>query len=443
MKPKTMIQKEVARLSATLRPISPKQTEWAYTNCVEHIAYRTKSGMLTCPDCGHTWKSGDGTLCDTLEGCICPHCGAELKVQDTRRRTQKGVRYFCILTTCRRYQVIRVAQAHYSSKKGEPMKFYCTEVVQRWISPDGKVTDMALLRTFPSYYCDQWSLYSDMEVRPYNSLYDDVCKWSEVYPLIRTIPQLRRNGFKGDFYGISPVLLFKRLLSDTRIETLLKSGEIEDMKYFILNPHNAEMLWASYLIARRHHYKINNLELWCDYLQMLNNLGQDIRNPKNICPADFIDAHDKAMRRIEAKRMKERNENERRWEAERRDREQRKLLEEKQREDDFKAMKSKFFGLVISDNEITVKVLESIEEYYEEGKAQNICVFGAGYYTKAESLVLSARIGDRIIGTVEVDLQTLRMVQCHGKGNLNTPYHDRIVDLVNSNAQLIKARMTA
>lgn len=399
--------------------------------------------MLTCPDCGHSWKSGDGTLCDTLEGCICPHCGAELKVQDTRRRTQKGVRYFCILTTCRGYQVIRVAQAHYSSKKGEPMKFYCTEVVQRWISPDGKVTDMALLRTFPSYYCDQWSLYSDMEVRPYNSLYDDVCKWSEVYPLIRTIPQLRRNGFKGDFYGISPVLLFKRLLSDTRIETLMKAGEIEDMKYFILNPQNADMLWASYLIARRHHYKINSLELWCDYLQMLNNLGQDIRNPKNICPADFIDAHDRAMRRIEVKRMNERTENERRWEAERRDREQRKLLEEKQREDDFKAMKSKFFGLVISDNEITIKVLESIEEYYEEGKAQNICVFGAGYYTKAESLVLSARIGDRIIETVEVDLQTLRVVQCHGKGNLNTPYHDRIVDLVNSNVQLIKARMTA
>lgn len=443
MKPKTMIQKEGARLSATLRPISPKQTEWAYTNCVEHIAYRAKSGMLTCPDCGHSWKSGDGTLCDTLEGCICPHCGAELKVQDTRRRTQKGVRYFCILTTCRGYQVIRVAQAHYSSKKGEPMKFHCSEVVQRWISPDGKVTDMALLRTFSSYYCDQWSLYSDMEVRPYNSLYDDVCKWSEVYPLIRTIPQLRRNGFKGDFYGISPVLLFKGLLSDTRIETLMKSGEIEDMKYFILNPHNAEMLWASYLIARRHHYKINSLELWCDYLQMLNNLGQEIRNPKNICPADFVDAHDRVMRRIEAKRMKERTENERRWEAERGDRVERKRLEEKQREDDFKAMKSKFFEMVISDNEITVKVLECIVEYYEEGKAQNICVFGAGYYTKAESLVLSARIGDRIIETVEVDLQTLRMVQCHGKGNLNTPYHDRIVELVNSNAQLIKARITA
>ena len=101
MKPKTKIQKEVARLSATLRPITEAQERWAYRHRIEHIAYRAKSGILTCSLCGHSWKSGDGTLCDTLEGCICPHCGAELKVQDTRRRTQKGVRYFCILTTCR------------------------------------------------------------------------------------------------------------------------------------------------------------------------------------------------------------------------------------------------------------------------------------------------------------------------------------------------------
>lgn len=347
------------------------------------------------------------------------------------------------MTVCGGFQVIRVAQAHFSSKKGEPMKFYCNEVVQRWISPDGKVTDMALLRTYPSYYCDQWSLYSDMEVRPHNSLYDDVCKWSEVYPLVRTIPQLRRNGFKGDFHDISPVLLFSRLLSDTRIETLMKSGDFEDMKYFILNHGNADKFWASYLIAKRHHYKINSLELWCDYLQMLENLGQDIRNPKNICPEDFIDAHDKANRRIEAIRQKAMTAAERHREAERRERDQRILLREKQREDDFKAMKSKFFGLVISDNEISVKVLESIEEYFEEGRTQNICVFGAGYYSKAETLVLSARIGNKIIETVEVDLRTLRVIQCHGKNNRNTPYHDRIVDLVNANSKLIKERMTA
>lgn len=146
---------------------------------------------------------------------------------------------------------------------------------------------------------------------------------------------------------------------------------------------------------------------------------------------------------IEAKRQKVMTAAERHREAERRERDQRILLQEQQREDDFKAMKSKFFGLVITDNEISVKVLESIEEYFEEGRTQNICVFGAAYYSKAETLVLSARIGNKIIETVEVDLRTLRVIQCHGKNNRNTPYHDRIVDLVNANSKLIKERMTA
>ena len=167
------------------------------------------------------------------------------------------------------------------------------------------------------------------------------------------------------------------------------------------------------------------------------------RNPKNICPDDFIEAHDNAHRRIEAKHRKEYAEAERRREIERREREQRRLLQEQQREEDFKALKSKFFGLIITDNEISVKVLESIEEYYEEGNVQNICVFGSEYYKKADSLILSARIDGKIIETVEVDLQTLKVVQCHGRNNEDTEYHKRIIDLVNSNAKLIRERMTA
>ncbi len=46
MKPKTKIQKEVARLSANLRPISATQIDWAYRHCVEHIGYRTKKGNI-------------------------------------------------------------------------------------------------------------------------------------------------------------------------------------------------------------------------------------------------------------------------------------------------------------------------------------------------------------------------------------------------------------
>ena len=111
--------------------------------------------------------------------------------------------------------------------------------------------------------------------------------------------------------------------------------------------------------------------------------------------------------------------------------------------EDFIANKSKFFGLVITDEEIIVKVLESIDEYYNEGKTQGICVFGSGYYKKADTLILSARIGDEIIETVEVDLRTLEVVQCHGKHNQDTEYHERIIDLVNKNANLIRERMKA
>ena len=130
-------------------------------------------------------------------------------------------------------------------------------------------------------------------------------------------------------------------------------------------------------------------------------------------------------------------------EIERREREQQRLLKEKENEDTFIALKSKFFGLVITDNELTIKVLESIEEYYEEGKQQDICVFGAGYYRKENTLILSARIDGQIVETVEIDLRTLKVVQCHGKYNKDTEYHDRIINLVNSNAKLIRERMTA
>lgn len=442
MKPKTALQKQVAKLSATLRPISSVQTEWAYKHCIEHIAYRTKNGTTACPDCGHVWHT-KGTLVDTLCGCSCPNCGTELKVQETRKRTQNQTSYFSVITTCKGFQVIRVAQVRYESRKGEPMRFYCSEVVQRWISPDAKVTDMALLRGFTFCYCDVWALDSDMEIRPHNSLYDDVVALSDVYPRMSILPQLKRNGFKGNFHGVSPLRLFNALLSDPRIETLMKAGEIEEMKYFLSNRTTADNLWASYLIAKRHHYKINNIGMWCDYLMMLKNLGKDIRNPKNICPQDFIEAHDRTTRMIDAKRDKAIAERMRQTEIAQREREQQQLLQEKEREEEFKALKSKFFGLVISDNEICVKVLESIDEYYEEGKKQDICVFGAGYYLKADTLILSARIDGQIVETVEVDLRTLKVVQCHGKYNKDTEYHDRIINLVNSNAKLIRERMTA
>ena len=71
------------------------------------------------------------------------------------------------------------------------------------------------------------------------------------------------------------------------------------------------------------------------------------------------------------------------------------------------------------------------------------CVYTNAYYNDENSLILSARIDGERIETVEVDLQTLKVVQSRGVCNSNTEYHDRIIKLVEDNAEQIRQRMEA
>lgn len=62
MKPKTPIQKEVIRLSATLPELTNAQRTYAFHHCFKHYGRRTAKGVITCTECGHAWKSGH-SLC--------------------------------------------------------------------------------------------------------------------------------------------------------------------------------------------------------------------------------------------------------------------------------------------------------------------------------------------------------------------------------------------
>ena len=109
----------------------------------------------------------------------------------------------------------------------------------------------------------------------------------------------------------------------------------------------------------------------------------------------------------------------------------------------FHELKSKFFGISFTDGTIQVHVLESVREHLEEGVAMHHCVFDNAYYLKENSLILSATIEGRRIETIEVSLDTLKVVQSRGVCNKNTEYHDQIVSLVNANRKLIRQRMKA
>lgn len=214
MKPRTSIQKEVARLSRRLPAISETQKAYAYRHCFKHFGRRTTKGIIHCTECGHSWK-GEHTLADTICGCKCPHCGMELEVLDTRKRVFGYNEYFSIITTCKQYQVIRFFFVKAFFKMRQPAQYSICEVVQRWIAPDGKTETVARLRRMSLFYYDLWAEYSGMEIRS-NKKHRayDITPYC-TYPRQRIIPEISRNGFRGEF-TTSDHMTFLRLFSPIR-----------------------------------------------------------------------------------------------------------------------------------------------------------------------------------------------------------------------------------
>jgi hypothetical protein len=167
--------------------------------------------------------------------------------------------------------------------------------------------------------------------------------------------------------------------------------------------------------------------MWVDYIDQLRFLGKDLHNAHYVCPADLHREHD---RYVAKKRMFLENQ-----EIER------KMEQAKQWEEQFREMKARFFGIEFTDGTVSVRVIESVAEMMVEGVKMHHCV--GGYHDREDSLILSATIGGERIETIEFSISRLMVVQCRGKCNGNTPYHKRIIDLVNRNASLIEKRIAA
>ena len=128
-----------------------------------------------------------------------------------------------------------------------------------------------------------------------------------------------------------------------------------------------------------------------------------------------------------------------------REQEKRKEQMKRARENEarFREMKGRFFGLEFTDGTIVVRVLDSVEAYYDEGNALHHCVGQCEYYLKPNTLVFSARVDDKRVETVELSLETFKVLQSRGLCNRNTEYHDRIIRLMRKNVGLIRKRMAA
>ena len=423
MKPRTKYQKQVVTSNKGLRPIKGAQMQWAFRECLDHYAFQLKHGQTTCMDCGHTW-----TTDEDADKCVCPKCKAKLEVQRTKRQKAMSSTYFSVLTERKGLQLMRAYQMKAYYRKGQKAEINCWEVARYWMNEKGKVEVMARKRTM-GIYMDTFCYDSDIELRRDNTTYQHIASFP-VCPDMKVIPQIWRNGFDGAFHGIEPLTLFKAMLTDHRIETVMKQCRYGHVRHFIDHPRHLETCWNAYKIANRNHYLITDIGKWADYICMLVEMGKDIRSPHYICPDNLEAEHDRISEKIRAKKEKERTEEE--------------IRKALKNEDKFKEMKSRFFGLMFTDGNIVVRMLESVREHVLEGKAMHHCVgSGTSYSLNPDCIIFSARIAEQRVETVEFSLEQMKVVQCHGLQNKDTEHHADIINLVNSNARLIEQRMVA
>ena len=420
MKPRNKFEQAVLAQSKHLRPITKAQRQWAFRECIDHYAYRLPKGKTTCMDCGHSWQ-----MIEPTERCTCPQCGADLEVITTRARKLKQRQYFTVMTTSGGYQVLRMYLLIAGMEKGYQATSSVMEIGQYWWDERGRQSIVAVQRTM-GHYIDSFAYYLPMAIRRDNEAYHFVAR-CPLCPKVKLSDTLKRNGFEGKCYGIAPTSLIPALLTDSRAETLLKAGRNEHLAYFLSRPRNWDAYWPAYKITLRRSYDITDIALWCDYVDMLRRLGKDAHNAHFVCPEDLLQAHDTAQRKLQAQREKE-------AEAQRRQ----KAIENEER---FQALKAPFFGIAFTDGTIQVRVLESVQEYIEEGQALHHCVFTNEYHLKEKSLILSASIDGKPIETIEVSLETMEVLQCRGLMNQNTEYHERIIELVHQNMKQIQSRV--
>lgn len=422
MKPRTAFQRRATEASKRLKLLPEAQEKWAHRKIASHFSFRTKGHINVCSECGAKFDNGSKG-----KSVVCPECGTRLEIHDTRKKIYSEKQVFSSLETVDGLQVQRIYMLHSDYRRGHKAKHEAMEIIRRWYDGNGNFAVEARSRSM-NYYVDVFLYSSDIELKKDCPTYQYLAD-TYIAPGAKILPSFRLRGVNGRFPNVSPDKLFNGLVTDPRIETLLKSGNIKDLAYFLDHMTELGKLWNSYKIAMRNGYRISDISLWADLVQALEYCGRDIHNAHYICPDNLKEAHDYWTRRREQIIEKERS--------------REKLEKAMQNEADFIRLKSKFFDLKISDGTIEIVVLDSIKAFKEEGDTMHHCVFSGSYYNRPDSLVLSARIEGKRIETIEFSLTDMKILQSRAVCNGTSEYHDRIINLLNSNLHQIARRNTA
>ncbi|MCK9629493.1 MAG: PcfJ domain-containing protein [Bacteroidales bacterium] len=422
MKPKTKLQLEVVRMSKELPDEDDKMLSWAKSNVLQHKGYETKNRII-CFDCGERFSPN----IVIRKRATCPHCGAKLSIEKSRRTTLEQVEFVAFAQVIFDYQVVRYFEIRSHHKSGFQAKYYSCEILQHWIRKDGKRETVARNHTL-NYSVDSWN--GDMEIRKdYNRWYRSANKYDiyteHFHPDSKILYKYTMYGIDHNLAGLTFIEAIKIVPSEPRLETMLKAKQYWLLANLSQESYSLSRLWPSIKICIRNRYIVKDAKIWSDYIELLRFFQKDIHNAKYVCPKNLKKEHDRfvAKKRTVQERIK---------------------IEEKRSrieiwEKEFKEKKAHLLGICFESENIKIKTLDSVQEYLEEGDTLHHCVFTNEYFLKQDSICLSARIDEKPIETIELSLSEMKIVQCRGSYNSVTPHHDNIVNLLNNNINVIKS----
>lgn len=425
MKPKTKLQKKVTKLSLKVPNVSDEDKQWANDALFDGYYVQVRNRNY-CLECGHKWNPD----CKRTGQRTCPGCGVKLKHIDNWDSYARIYEYWAIIDVVEGFQVVRMFMTTKYLKRKQQAKYSHQEVMQHWVREDGKRTTLSKLCGMQSWYYDDWS-GSDLEVRSKSRNHRMRCNIVpfKIRPGRNTLPIIRRNGYKGYFKGQAPHLFFSAILKHPKAETLLKAGQESLFKFCVSvegDVHdNIEKYWDSICIAMRNDYIVEGASDWFDYLGMLEEFGKDLHNPHYICPKDFDRQHQRYVKKRKKKRKAE---------AEKR---RRKKIKKAQEE--YLKTKSKYFDVEINSGDIEIIPMKSVKEVIELGDRLHHCL-GLRYAKKEHSLILGAYKGEQPLEAIEINLNSMEIIQARGLQNKATEHHDKIVNAVRENMGKIARR---
>lgn len=419
MKPTTKLHHKVWSISQTLKPLTENAKALAIKNVFKKYG-TTSRKTIFCLECSHSWKEETPNWHNQVVGSSCPSCKAKIEILPPSTDF-RSVSYFTKIEAKDDFQVVRIFVANKYMKKSQPPIISTTEVIQHFVGLDGRVTSMAMPTHAMTRYYDSWRYGSELSIMANDFTTTNKGRIEGFYTLPRATfsKEVTRNGFNGNYYDLAPQNLFSLLLKSAHAETLIKSNQFDFIKHFSSREVQIKKYWNSIKICIRNGYKIEDATTWLDYVKLLEHFGKDLSSTKYVCPTDLHKAHDKLVDK------KRRQDNLLRAE------ELKKKLKEQERA--YKKAKKAFFGISFSNGNITIKVLSSVKEFIAESNQLKHCVYTNEYFSKKNSLILSARIDDKPIETIEISLKEMKIVQARGMQNKASKYNKEIKSLVKEN----------